>query len=75
MPPASRNLSAPAAASVDVAGSSGQGRAILPLPWSQWPAEARLLVGLVVLWSLFGLLVLASASWFVADREMNDAAF
>jgi len=51
------------------------GRGILPLPWAQWPAEARLLIGLVGLWSIFGLLVLASASWFVADREMNDAAF
>ena len=52
-----------------------RGRGLLPLPWSFWPAEARLLVGLVVLWSGFGLLVLASASWFVADREMGDAAF
>ena len=48
---------------------------ILPLPWSLWPAEARLLLGLVALWSCFGLLVLTSASWFVADREMGDATF
>ncbi len=50
-------------------------RGILPLPWSLWPAEARLLLGLVALWSVFGLMVLASASWFVADREMGDGAF
>jgi cell division protein FtsW len=50
-------------------------RGILPLPWSLWPAEARLLLGLVALWSFFGLMVLTSASWFVADREMGDAAF
>ncbi len=50
-------------------------RGILPLPWSLWPAEARLLLGLVALWSCFGLLVLTSASWFVADREMGDATF
>ena len=48
---------------------------ILPLPWAHWPAEARLMVALVAVWSGFGLMVLASASWFVADREMGDAAF
>ncbi|PHX68210.1 MAG: cell division protein FtsW, partial [Cyanobium sp. Baikal-G2] len=48
---------------------------MLPLPWSQWPAEARLLLGMVALWSLIGLLVLTSASWWVAEREMGDGAF
>jgi len=47
----------------------------LPLPWEVWPAETRLLVGLTALWSLIGLLVLSSASWWVADREMGDAAY
>ena len=56
-------------------GSAGRRRGILPLPWSLWPAEARLLLGLLAVWSCFGLLVLTSASWFVADREMNDAAY
>jgi len=40
-----------------------------------WPAEARLLVGLTALWSLVGLLILASASWWAAEREMGDAAY
>ncbi len=44
-------------------------------PWELWPAEARLLLGLVALWSVSGLLVLASASWWVAVREMGDGAF
>jgi cell division protein FtsW len=48
---------------------------ILPLPWEVWPAETRLLVGLIALWSLVGLLVLTSASWWVAEREMGDAAY
>ena len=48
---------------------------LLPIPWNQWPAEARLMLGLVALWSLLGLLVLSSASWWVADREMGDAAY
>ena len=48
---------------------------VLPLPWEVWPAETRLLVGLTALWSLVGLLVLTSASWWVAEREMGDAAY
>jgi len=32
-------------------------------------------VGLLALWSLLGLLVLTSASWWAAEREMGDAAF
>jgi cell division protein FtsW len=34
-----------------------------------------LLVGLVLIWSLLGLLMLTSASWWVAEREMGDAAY
>ncbi len=48
---------------------------LLPLPWHLWPAEARLLLGLVALWSLIGLLVLTSASWWVAEREMGDGGY
>lgn len=48
---------------------------LLPLPWSLWPAEARLLIGLTALWSLAGLIVLGSASWWVALREIGDGAF
>jgi len=47
----------------------------LPLQWHNWPNEARLLLGLVALWSVVGLLVLTSASWWVAEREMGDGAF
>ena len=48
---------------------------LMPLPWAEWPAEARLLVGLTAFWSIAGLLVLGSASWWVASREMGDGAF
>lgn len=48
---------------------------LLPVPWSDWPAEARLMLGLIAIWSLVGLLVLTSASWWVAEREMGDAAY
>lgn len=47
----------------------------LRIPWDHWPAEARLLLGMVAIWSLAGLLILASASWWVAAREMGDPAF
>jgi cell division protein FtsW len=33
------------------------------------------MVGLVALWTVLGLLILTSASWWVADREMGDAAY
>ena len=56
------------------AGGPGLG-SLLPLAWADWPAEARLLLGLVAIWSLVGLLVLTSASWWVAEREMGDAAY
>jgi cell division protein FtsW len=56
---------------------SRQERSSKPIrwPWELWPAEARLLLGLVAIWSVMGLLVLASASWWVAVREMGDGAF
>ncbi|BEV36759.1 FtsW/RodA/SpoVE family cell cycle protein [Synechococcus sp. M16CYN] len=47
----------------------------MPLSWQLWPAEARLLVGLAAFWSVAGLVILASASWWVAQREMGDGAF
>lgn len=48
---------------------------LLPLPWQQWPSEGRLMLGLVAIWSLAGLMILASASWWVAEREMGDGAY
>ena len=48
---------------------------LLPLPWRAWPAEGRLLLTLIGFWSLAGLFVLGSASWWVASREMGDGAY
>ena len=59
----------------DAAHAPAEWSPALPLPWEVWPAETRLLVGLTALWSLVGLLVLTSASWWVADRELGDAAY
>ncbi len=47
----------------------------LPLPWMIWPAESRLLISLTAFWSLTGLLILGSASWWVASREMGDGGY
>ena len=47
----------------------------LPLRWHLWPVEARLLLGLFAFWSLAGIFILGSASWWVAIREMGDGAY
>ena len=54
---------------------SGNTSALLPVPFQHWPAEARLLLGMVALWSVLGLVVLGSASWWVAAREMGDPTY
>ncbi|WP_241462923.1 MULTISPECIES: FtsW/RodA/SpoVE family cell cycle protein [Prochlorococcus] len=48
---------------------------LLPIPWDIWPAEARLLLALVGFWSVAGLLILGSASWWVANKEMGDGTY
>ena len=48
---------------------------LLPLPWSIWPAEARILITLIAFWSVAGILILASASWWVASKEMGDGSY
>ncbi len=66
---------APASRSYEAVTGVPQFKGLLPLPWPFWPAEARLLLGLIGLWSLLGLFVLCSASWWVAGHEMGDAAY
>jgi len=48
---------------------------LMPLPWEAWPSEARLLLALMVLWSITGLFILGSASWWVASKEMGDGSY
>jgi len=48
---------------------------LIPLPWQLWPAEARLLLALMVFWSIAGLCILGSASWWVATREMGEGSY
>ena len=48
---------------------------LLPLPLSVWPTETRLLLGLVVTWCLFGLVVLLSASWWPSLQETGSGFY
>ncbi len=48
---------------------------ILPLPWSFWPKEGRLIMGLLAFWSISGIFILGSASWWVATREMGEGSY
>ena len=48
---------------------------IFPLPWTIWPYEAKILVVLVGIWSIFGICILGSSSWWVASREMGNWAY
>ena len=48
---------------------------IFPLPWTIWPYEAKILVVLVGIWSILGICILGSSSWWVASREMGNWAY
>ncbi len=48
---------------------------ILPMPWFFWPKEGRFIMALIAFWSLSGIFILGSASWWVATREMGDGAY
>nr|WP_225866789.1 FtsW/RodA/SpoVE family cell cycle protein [Prochlorococcus marinus] len=47
----------------------------LPIPWGIWPYEGKLLLILIGIWSVLGLFILGSASWWVASKEMGDWAY
>ena len=48
---------------------------IFPLPWTIWPYEAKILVILIGIWSILGICILGSSSWWVASREMGNWAY
>ncbi len=45
---------------------------IFPLPWTIWPYEAKILIVLIGIWSILGICILGSSSWWVASREMGN---
>tara|TARA_B100001248_G_scaffold146627_1_gene110157 strand:+ start:344 stop:1579 length:1236 start_codon:yes stop_codon:yes gene_type:complete len=50
-------------------------QSIFPLPWNIWPYEAKILTIIVGIWSILGLCILGSSSWWVASREMGNWAY
>ena len=48
---------------------------LLPLPWMIWPYEAKILIILVGIWSILGIFILGSSSWWFASREMGNWAY
>ena len=48
---------------------------IFPLPWEIWPYESKILLMLVGIWSISGIFILGSSSWWVASREMGTWAY
>ena len=46
-----------------------------PLPWELWPYEGKILFILIGIWMVFGLLILGSASSWVASKEMGDWSY
>jgi len=50
-------------------------KSIIPLPWTIWPYEAKILIVLIGIWSILGICILGSASWWVASREMGNWAY
>ncbi len=48
---------------------------IFPLPWTIWPYEAKILIVLIGIWSILGICILGSSSWWVASKEMGNWAY
>ena len=48
---------------------------IFPLPWEIWPYEGKILLLLIGIWSILGICILGSSSWWVASREMGNWAY
>ena len=48
---------------------------LMPLPWKLWPYEGKILMILIGIWIVFGILILGSASSWVASKEMGDWAY
>ena len=47
----------------------------IPLNWKLWPYEGKLLFILIIIWCIFGLFILGSSSWWVANKEIGDWSY
>jgi len=48
---------------------------LFPMPIKIWPFEGKLIFVILSFWCVFGLFILGSASWWVANKEIGDWAF
>ena len=48
---------------------------VLPIPINIWPFEGKFIFLIIIFWCFIGLLILGSASWWVASKEMGDWAY
>ncbi len=55
--------------------TSDQNSNFLPMPIEIWPFEGKLIFVILSFWCIFGLFILGSASWWVANKEIGDWAF
>ncbi len=47
----------------------------LPMPIEIWPFEGKLIFVILSFWCIFGLFILGSASWWVANKQLGDWSF
>ena len=55
--------------------SLNNSKSLFPLTWEIWPYEAKILIMIIGIWSILGLFILGSSSWWVASKEMGDWAY
>ena len=61
--------------SITKSNSNNISESILPLPWKIWPYEAKILIIFIGIWSILGLFILGSSSWWVASKEMGHWSY
>ena len=49
----------------------GFNNTFLPMPMKIWPSEGKLIFVILSFWCIFGLFILGSASWWVANKEID----
>ena len=61
--------------SITQSNSNNISESILPLHWKIWPYEAKILIIFIGIWSILGLFILGSSSWWLASKEMGNWSY
>ncbi len=61
--------------SITKVNSNNLEQSLLPIPWEIWPYEAKILIILILIWSILGLFILGSSSWWIASKDMGNWAY